>query len=200
MMIFFFPKGSICFLIKRDRRGLKTTISTQEKEKHMLMMMTLSPGRAQKCAHHHRQKKVLLIRLKEKECIFVCEEEREEEFAKYTGVVRCSKQQQKKTLKNSLSKRESKEAGRIPRLGSSYCDLFLSRGLSLFSSFFFVFLLSPRTARFSPNQTLLLLSLLLLCLQNTLSPPLFYSLSLSLSLFLSLFFSLSLSLLCSALN
>jgi hypothetical protein len=81
MMIFFFPKGSICFLIKRDRRGLKTTISTQEKEKHMLMMMTLSPGRAQKCAHHHRQKKVLLVRLKEKECIFVCEEEREEEFA-----------------------------------------------------------------------------------------------------------------------
>ena len=82
MMIFFFPKGSICFLIKRDRRGLKTTISSQEKEKHVRMMMTLSPGRAQKCAHHHRQKKVLLIRLKEKECILVCEEEREEEFRK----------------------------------------------------------------------------------------------------------------------
>ena len=99
MMIFFFPKGSICFLIKRDRRGLKTTITTQVKEKHVLMMMTLSPGRAQKCAHHHRQKKVLLVRLKEKECILVCEEEREkeeEEFAKYTGVVRCSKQQQQK--------------------------------------------------------------------------------------------------------
>ena len=47
----------------------------------MVMMIKLSPGRAQKCAHHHRQKKVLLVRLKEKECIFVCEEEREEEFA-----------------------------------------------------------------------------------------------------------------------
>ena len=42
----------------------------------MLMMMTLSPGRAQKCAHHHRQKKVVLVRLKDYECIFLCEEER----------------------------------------------------------------------------------------------------------------------------
>ena len=194
MMIFFFPKGSICFLIKRDRRGLKTTISSQEKEKHMLMMMTLSPGRAQKCAHHHRQKKVLLVRLKEKECILVCEEEREEEFAKYTGVVRCSKQQQKKTLKNSLSKGESKEAGRIPRLGSSYCNLFLSRGLSLFPSFFFFRVYFRRTNKlfcFFPYYYYV---------YKILSRPLSFTLSLSLSLFLSLSFSLSLSFLCSALN
>jgi len=51
---------------------------------------------------------------------FLCVKRKEQRnrhirFAKYTGVVRCSKQQQKKTLKNSLSKRERTEAGRIPR-------------------------------------------------------------------------------------
>ena len=107
-------------------------------------------------------------------------------FAKYTGVVRCSKQQQKKILKNSLSKRESKEAGRIPRLGSSYCNLFLSRGLSLFSSFFFFRVYFRRTDKlfcFFPYYYYV---------YKILSRPLSFTLSLSLSLFLSLFFSLSL--------
>ena len=195
MMIFFFPKGSICFLIKRDRRGLKTTISSQEKEKHVRMMMTLSPGRAQKCAHHHRQKKVLLIRSKEKKdtFLFVRRKERKN-FAKYTGVVRCSKQQQKKILKNSLSKRESKEAGRIPRLGSSYCNLFLSRGLSLFSSFFFSF----ACIFAEPTNSFASFLIIIMSTKYSLAPSLL--LSLSLSLFLSLSFSLSLSFLCSALN